>query len=74
MSFLYIYKKNQNCIAHNIPAVWMLLTQQYQGFGVPNKGFAKHRFRRKRDQGRKNVPEVWKPLAWQLESGNERSD
>jgi hypothetical protein len=27
-------------MSHNVPAVWMLLTQQYQGFGGPDKGFA----------------------------------
>jgi hypothetical protein len=30
-------------IAHNVSAVWMLLTQYYQSFGGPDKGFAKHR-------------------------------
>jgi hypothetical protein len=35
-------------------------------FGRPDKGFAQHRFRRKRDQGGQNVPEQ--------RSGNERSD
>jgi hypothetical protein len=27
----------------NVPAVWMLLTQQYQGFASPYQGFAQHR-------------------------------
>jgi hypothetical protein len=36
--------------SHNVPAVYDVLPDA-------NKGFTKHRFRRKRDQGWKNVPE-----------------
>jgi hypothetical protein len=54
-------------IPHKVPAVWMLLTRQYQGFGSPDKGFAAAYCRsivpKARDQVRQNVAEVRIPLA-----------
>jgi hypothetical protein len=43
-------QKFQVFISHNVPAVYDILPDA-------NKGLAKHRFRRKRDQGWQNVPE-----------------
>jgi hypothetical protein len=48
-------------ISHNVPAVSNV-------FADANKGFAKHHFRRKCDQGCKNVGEVWR------ENGAQRND
>jgi hypothetical protein len=44
-------------MSHNVPAVWMLLVRQYQGFASPYKGL-RSIVPKVRDQGWQNVAEV----------------